>query len=133
MTIGEWLQLDDETLTHKLGEVLTPKNEWKHDYKFVKHTGFRCKKCKSQRGTESCPIPNPITLDWNTGIEYYRAMGPQLVEIYLHRIWERLVENPPDTKFLGCEVIDYEMWKDENAQPKHYLIAAAISMEKSHE
>ena len=154
MTVNEWLALPDDKLGVALAKVLTP-GPWKHDlvlhgsYSF---THWECRKCKQSFKTgqvksanytgstgydwcegatkDPCPVPVPIDInDWNVAMGEYRKRGPQRVDIYLHRLWETLIRIPHEHKFLGCEVMEYDMWKDECAQPKHYLIAAAMCKE----
>lgn len=134
MKTEQWLALGDE-LGVELAKVQAP-GPWKHEP--MKNSGI-CKKCgarpviwcegKPFYDNDSCEPPDPIVIDWNTAMEWYRKAGPQLADIYFERIWEILVERPHEKKFLGCEFMDFEMWKNECAQPKHYLIAAAMSKE----
>lgn len=125
-TAQQWLALPDKDLPVELGRVLTPKEEWKHRWhKYPR--GFRkCTKCEMKHRyckDDSCSVPDPVTIDWNTAIGIYRQLGPQRVDMYLHRIWEVLIEIPISKNYMS-----YEMWKDEDAQPKHYLIAAAMAV-----
>lgn len=121
-TAKSLLALPEEELIRIASEKFVEK-PWEHTPQYI------CRKCgkhtsETRNPTTSCPVPGPIKLDWNTAMELYRKIGPQLVDIYLRRIWEVLIEIPDDGHY-----ITYEMWKDEDAQPRHYIIAAILAQE----
>jgi len=124
-TVKQWLEEKD--LPTELGRVFVPKEEWEHDWFDNLHVP-RCAKCQCDSGSvksqKPCPVPNRIKINWNTAMEAYRDVGPQRADTYLHQVWEMLIESPVDVNYMS-----YEMWKDEESQPKHYLIAAAMAAE----
>ena len=137
-TVEQWFEVPGQDLPVKLAEVLTPETGI-HQYAKIKFSQptigirYRCVRCKEQwdskdlpHGSVPCPVPDPITIDWNTAMEVYRDVGPQRADTYLHQVWEMLIESPVDVNYMS-----YEMWKDEEAQPKHYLRAAAMAAERA--
>ncbi len=139
--VEEWLALDDDELIRELSKM-QPK-PWKHERYTIKHApGFdaeyACIKCGFayspgpdggywEEGPD-CSVPDPLTIDWNTAMETYREIGPQRADTYLHQVWEILIEAPVDVNYMS-----YEMWKDEECQPKHYLSAAAMAAGRKEE
>lgn len=87
-TAEQWLEQDD--LPTELGRVFTPEEEWKHNLNLrgsYDLTHWCCGKCKhnfsmadvasasytpdnydwcKNATKSSCPVPDPITIDWNT-------------------------------------------------------------------
>ncbi len=139
MTANEWLKIPEQDLPVKLAEVLA-KKPWMCGAAMVDEGCCTCPKCgetywkngKFVGSADPCPVPDPIKIEgpeaWNTAMEAYRDVGPQRADTYLHQVWEMLIESPAYVKYMG-----YEMWKDEESQPKHYLIAAAMAVEGKQE
>ena len=149
MTAAEWLQLDDDTLAAELAKVLVP-GPWEHV--FVKDDGdvstCHCVKCggachgpngKCWRGqpvTDTscsfytdgnmrCPIPDPIDItSWGAAMKIYRNTDHSM----------DCMEKLHEVVFEGVSLYDaFSVWLSQDAQPKHFLIAAAMAAEGSKE
>ncbi len=129
MTTKELLALSDDELALELAKVLVP---WKHKdsrYDPVLQHGFYCTKCHKDLSNgviqTHCPVPDPIKLDWNTAIEWFRKTGGAERELY--HIYQRYVTcisgSQNETTFAG--------WLLNIAQPKHLLISAARKMKEN--
>ncbi len=114
MTAKEWLEVPDQDLPVKLAEVLAP-GPWKHDMD-SRRAGV-CHKCK-RLPDGYCPVPDPITIDWNTAMEWFRKVTKD----------EKMLSEVMDTI---TEKGDWSWFWIYHAQPKHYLIAAAMAAEGS--
>ncbi len=141
-TVEQWLNQKD--LPTELGRVFTPKA--KHDwlepaiyYGPSDPLGFvvKCQKCGHvktlQEEIDGCSVPDPITIDQNTA-KYWQSkcnkaiFADSLLDIY------RQTCTADSTDTGGFYVIyKYTTWLRELAQPKHYLIAAVMAMERKEE
>lgn len=108
-------------LAIELGRVFTPE-PWKHCGMNI--VPGICNRCGNKYSpATSCTIPNPIKIDWNTTMEWrdntVKAFGR---DVWLNALREVIAEDEEQTSclFAGCLV---------SAQPKHYLIAAAMVVE----
>lgn len=133
-SVTDWLA--EKNLGVELAKVLTP-GPWKHIN--GGHGGaIRCSKCFAECDESNhdcsyhfhpCLVPDAIDIkDWNMAMETYRRLGPQQVDEYLYEIWQELIQNAASVNYMS-----YEMWKDEESQPKHYLIAAACAAGRTEE
>ena len=118
-TVEQYLAMTDEKLALEAAEVLTP-GPWKHKWAAGGCFTF-CKKCQCNmidKPRESpCTVPDRIKLDWNTAMEWRDKVNPirwfkALVEIWLEETKEEV--------FCERDVLF-------DAQPRHYLIAAAMA------
>ncbi len=136
MTISEWLKLPKAELDIELAKVLTPEHDWHGN-----HYGTVCHKCYDYKGDETtppaCSVPNPIDSDdWNVAMEWFRKFGRtrenQDTIAEIHRdIYDRVhIPNPVHISKIGLSEGSMSWWWKYIAQPKHYLIAAAVSKEK---
>ncbi len=115
-TPEEWLALDDDELGLELAKVFTP-GPWKHRW-HRKPRGFRkCTKCEMRHRDwkdELCPVLDPITIDWNTAMEWRdKVMAGKDSTIFANNLLAVFgggVEGDIDECFAFAE-------------PKHYLIA----------
>ncbi len=153
MTPQEWLAIPEDKLPTALAEVFTPR-PWKHNL-YSRGCGTDidviCQKCdggvhtfvaRYEQGVpgrtvyssdESCPVPDPITIDWNTAMEWRDKMwigrsSLETMDSILRCIVVASVEakawyNAQDDSIISA-------WWIRQAQPKHYLIAAALAAEK---
>lgn len=139
-TVTEWLALSDE-LGKKLAEVLTP-GPWKHYIKPIidPEYSYGCTKCEKKNKsyarlafTADCSVPDPITIDWNTAMEWrdktVRKYGAKEFRRAMSRTVMCQVNTEPKTVHL--QVLFGANWFSVYAQPKHYLIAAAMSKDKN--
>lgn len=136
MTVKEWLALSDYQLAIMLEKVL-PLGPGKHNWQCQPERGshpkaeqqnWLCIKCLYYREKAAryellegpCLVPDPITIDWNTTMEWFRksheCLG-QLREIYFI-VCQEAVNRPT-----------FPWWVLYEAQPEHYLIAAAMAEE----
>ncbi len=124
-TPEQWLGLGDE-FGVELAKVLTP-GPYSHA---IGHYGeWICVKCRTTFPSDeniprTCPVPDPITIDWNMAMKWRDKTGYLDFEYWLNEVWK------PLTDFDDCFYDSYDLWKDTKAQPKHYLIAAAMAAEK---
>ena len=136
----QWLALGDD-LGVELGRVFTP-GPWKHDLVIggdsFEH--YRCTRCHASilqkhiqvateeyywapghKGTRitggDCSDTNRITIDWNTAMEWFRNVTKD--EKMLSEVMNAVAEKK-----------DWSWWWIYHAQPKHYLIAAAMAVER---
>lgn len=134
MRIAEqWLALGDD-LPLELAKVLTPKEEWKHDFPetrdlyrpFIINAYGPCRKCRRHRMYEftKCHLPDPIIIAWHMAIGWFRKYPVVVTRegTPLDKIWAI-------TQTGQC----LDEWLMYHAQPKHYLIAAAMAAEGSTE
>ena len=128
----EYLAMDDKTFAVEIAKKLTP-GPWKHDPEPDASARFICTRCNKNledyiyravpgavefNDLNDCPIPDPIILDPNTAkiwqgkyeaSKYYSAMRDIHSEI-------------------DCDG-SFDVWLLFDAQPRHYLLAAAIVLE----
>jgi len=121
-TVEQWLKEKD--LPTELGRVFTPEEEWEHDWFDNLHVP-RCAKCQCDSGSvksqKPCSVPGPIKVDWNTAMKWYRPHSKLWTYIQcLENIW----------RFLSHGDGDFTFWQEHEAQPKHFLIVAAMAAER---
>ena len=115
-TAKEWLAFGDE-LAVKLAEVFMP-GPWKHNGANV--VNGVCDKCgKSYLRAASCPVPDPIVIDWNTAMEWKDRSNMVLFIETMDKVAR--AAGPNDSLY------DSALWTMCFARPKHYLIAAALA------
>ncbi len=117
----------------ELAKVLTPGDEWKHDL-LPEHPSAGmvscCSKCREVSPIcGPCPVPDPITIDWNTAMEY-RDIGQKIVD-NLYDVFLSL--KTEDFRHVQHRILGFETWFKFAVQPKHYLIAAALAAERKEE
>ena len=114
MTPEQWLKIPEQDLPVKLAEVLIEK-PWKH--RWINTGGIEhCKICREMwsRKAKVAECVYSIKIDWNTAMEWFRKTLPR--KTILRQI-------------CGPEWVDPITWMLAEAQPKHYLIAAARAVE----
>lgn len=121
-TAEQWLK--QKNLSIELAKVFTPEGEWKHDFHQYEiedqHVVGPCKKCKAsypQKLNSTCPIPDPIKLDWNTAKKWEAHMFDTQPFEY-RRTLQSLYQDHPT---MWQIILDRD--------PKKRLIAAAMAME----
>lgn len=141
MTAQEWLQRydqDKDKFAIELAKVLTPE-PWKHEWGVGGCFTF-CRKCQVNmidKPRESpCLIPNPIDInDWNVAMEW----RGKIIDKYGCKVWSdaqttiaNITHPLPSLAEIdaGLEVVKAKAFYSDYAQPKHYLIAAAMAKEK---
>ena len=108
-TAQQWLALDDDELIRELSKMQP--GPWKHDVEEIRRGSMptplkKCRKCGAFYPIRhsSCPVPDPITIDWNTAMEWQRKYRPDYAifrdiymamhksaepwHIYLHTVWK---------------------------------------------
>ena len=99
---------------------LIVKGPWKHDWKTCILTW--CRKCQGSMididRDSSCPIPDPIALDWNLAKAKQAGYDDKIFEEALFQIWKTTVDKG-----------NYYLWHLCTAQPHHYILAAVIAGE----
>lgn len=133
METKQWLLLDDDTLGTELAKALVD-GPWEHDLEegFWDGEGtmsrsYRCRKCKllvsdmvEGKNTE-CSVPNRIDItSWDTAMEYKGANTQ--IHKHLYTIYY-------DSNTGISNATKFARWLTNAAQPKHYLIAAAMAKE----
>lgn len=126
-TAPDWLAIPEDELGVKLAKVLN-KKPWEHDW-FDNLRVPKCSKCgcdaDSKTRTTFCSVPDRIKLDWKTAMEW----RDKTVEICGEDVFWCELEN----------VIYQDKYEDSDvamvtvAQPKHYLIAAAMVVGRKEE
>ncbi len=133
MTPEQWLQLTDDKLALELVRVLTP-GPWKHDAEIDRYGFGDCRKCSDRlgqkRSPEHCPVPDPITIDWNTAMEWRDKVQDGYLQLAMIEVWNCTQE--PKRVAGKCED-GLVRWLTNLTQPKHYLIAAALVAERNEE
>ncbi len=126
-TPEQWLACGDD-LPLELAKVLAPK-PWKHSHVIDDDEKY-CGKCGFSDSQQQpyCSVPDPIKIDWNTAMKWRdeaccTATGLELVYQAMVDICE---EEPID--YLTDDN-GFDMWLFKIAQPKHYLIVAAMAAE----
>lgn len=133
-TAQDWLAIPEQDLPTELAKAVTP-GPWKHK----RGERGKCLKCGRHVSTVAvyepvgCNVPDRIKIDWNTA-KYWQLkcnkaiFADRLLDIYR----ETCTADSIDTG--GFYVIyKYTTWLRELAQPKHYLIAAAMAAERKEE
>ncbi len=116
-TAEEWLAIPEDKLGVELAKLRTP-GPWKHST--PNRSGGRCYKCgtitddwDSAIEGSGCPVPDAINInDWNVAMEWFRQHNPSRTIL---------------RQVCGPHPIDCITWFLAIAQPKHYLIAAAMA------
>ncbi|KKN77612.1 hypothetical protein LCGC14_0358870 [marine sediment metagenome] len=105
---------------------LLDKGPWKHKWKHQEYNRFGCQKCggieiwrdNKRIRKHSCPVPDPIALDWNLAMKMRdEVIGRAKVgTVKYHKAMMKLspYQDQANTGFWG---IIY-------AQPHHYILAA---------
>ena len=134
-TAEQWLKEKD--LPTELGRVLVPEEEWKHDVKPITSQHVKCKKCRKMicvkgrkwdlPNNQPCSVPNRITIDQNTAKYWQGKCDPDVFCPMLFKVWKCT----PLAKAQLAQAMHFWAWRD--AQPKHYLIAAAMATERKEE
>ena len=123
-TPEQWLACGDD-LPLELAKVLAPK-PWKHSHVIDDDEKY-CGKCGFSDSQQQpyCSVPDPIKIDWNTAMEWRDKVPLDSLPLFLEAmesLWRA-------EKIVVC----FEDWAVCRAQPKHYLIAAAMAGERSKE
>ncbi len=129
-TAEQWLALDD--LPTELARVLTP-GPYSHA---IGHYGqWICVKCRTsfpddKNIPKTCPVPDPITIDWNTA-KYWQGKCEQ--EAYIQAAITVYEELYPDKLSLRKRVYCWlaSLCKPEDA--KLVLVIAAMAAERKEE
>lgn len=137
-TVEQWLAIPDNKLPVELAKVLAP-GPWNHERERNSGHRIECVKCNAKCATgtwacsicethcplffDPCPVPDPITIDWNTAMEHMRKCER---DKFLFAMWK--VSNLyPDRDGRREKMLGYCVFI---AQPKYYLIAATLSKDK---
>ena len=127
-TAEQWLALDD--LPTELAKSLTLNRKSAHrmyarKFKTDTETVWCCHKCENEWSTnqegEPCSVPDPITIDWNTAMEWRDKVHAIRFDDAMYVIYRAASH---------ASVWRYSDWLRRHAQPKHYLIAAAMAVER---
>lgn len=117
-TAAEWQAIPEDKCGVALAKVLTsrhgPFERWEHE---IKAGSSLCQKCGERNSDDPCSIPDPIDInDWNVAMEWKNKVNliswfSALVDVWFAKTNTEL--------FSEREVLF-------DAQPRHYLIAAAL-------
>ncbi len=125
-TTQDWLALPEDKLGRALGEALTP-GPWKHDL-LPEHPTIGMPSCCSKCREVSpicgpCPAPDPIDIkDWNVAMAWRDKADKTNFLSALELVWDNIRPG----YFSWCNVAM-------DSQPEHYLIAAALAVERKEE
>ncbi len=125
-TPEEWLALGDK-LEIELGKMLTP-GPWKHS---LGRRGSICNRCHNPKfgrinGKKTllhCTVPDPITIDWNTAKLIQGRFSAEKFDLSFSKV---II-----AAFRGNTVNQYTHYAIHRASARHYLIAAAMTAERS--
>ena len=121
ITVEQWLAYGDD-LGVKLAEVLTPKPR---EHKWINTGGVEhCKMCRtmwSKKKHDSACARDPITIDWNTA-KYWQKQSNAIA-------WEHSMFAMFQIEMRGIIADLFSTWMRYQAQPGHYLRAAAMAAE----
>ena len=128
-TVQQWLDLPEDERALEFAEVLTP-GPRKH--KWEKCVCTNCGKPDSSvmdkvQGIcfdKACSVPDPITIDWNTAMEWFRKQDRSCSWDAMWRIFK-------ESDY--ARAISMSSWLLHIAEPKYYLIAAAMAMGRKEE
>ncbi|KKL22213.1 hypothetical protein LCGC14_2437650, partial [marine sediment metagenome] len=125
-TAGEWLALGDE-LGPELAKMFTPE-PWEHSWA-SNPNHRRCSRCKGECNLiatpQFCSTPDPIdTKDWNVAMEWRDKVHAIRWDDAMYVIYRAASH---------ASVWRYSDWLRRHAQPKHFLIAAAMAAGRSKE
>lgn len=130
MTVIEWLSLDDNLLGVELGKILTP-GPWKHNVEPISSQHVKCNKCRKTicvtgqkwdfPNSQPCPIPDAIDInDWGLAKAEQAKCDGQAFYDTLRTVIAAEGEVGENAIYMGYWIVTH-------AQPKHYLIAAALA------
>ena len=147
LTAADYLTLPEDEQALAISRALTLKS-WKHDIVEDLRVkggmyGLLCVKCDGNvgkvtsehqkgvpgrtiyKGETDCPVPNAIDIkDLNVAMEWFRKTDGAEKELY--HIWQRY-----DICLVGSRsTTTFAQWLLNTAQPKHYMIAAALAAGK---
>ena len=140
-TVEEWLAYGDD-LPLKLAEVFTL-GPHSHDFYGGKdEPSEKCLKCNLDEDTVECfcSVPDPITIDWSTAMKWFRngcddhpeEVMEAVVSVFLHGIDDGCGNADRAVSFGKRKLeVDAIAWFVFYAQPKDYLRAAAMAVERS--
>ena len=141
-------EMTDKELEAWLGEVLQPEPSkhkvYARKFKTDKDTVWCCHKCNVESACCSnmegmaCGIPDPIPLDdWNVAMKW-RDWAGQLKHSHhrtgqdvFYRTLKSICHEVSPIANSCMHMSHYAWWLANEAQPRHYLIAAAKLKEKS--
>ena len=138
--VEQWLAYGDD-LPVKLAEVVTP-GPWKHEVEEIRRGAVptplkKCRKCGQCYPTRhsSCPVRDPIKLDWNTAMKWrdwcVKKYGATKLREAMSKVAMYQTSTEPATTHL--QILFGANWFSVYAQPKDCLIAAAMAAERSKE
>ncbi len=115
-----------------------PEEEWKHEVVDNPSGANFCAKCKllcfsGNRHINSCPVPDPITIDQNTA-KYWQ--GKCDIEKFYRALWlvyEEECEHMPDEHEGHWVSHLFERWVVYVVDARKWLIAVAIAAERKEE
>ncbi len=138
-TAQQWLTLGDD-LAVELAKVFTP-GPRKHDFPemrdlyrpFIINAYGPCRKCRRHRMDEftNCHLPDRIKIDWNTAMEWFRKVPLLNIINILAEVSNAAIDDVED--WQADEQGEVNLWFLIYAQPKHYLIAAAMAAGRGEE
>ena len=126
-TLEQWLALLDDELCIEAAKLLSPK-PWKHTEPSYRrqYPNKICQKCgrkftyhidASEFHRTTCPIPDPIALDWNTAIQLFKDTAGSVQSLY--EVYIR----------IGGGFVRTVTWIKAYAKPEHFIVAACIAKE----
>ena len=133
-TPEQWLALDD--LPTELAKALTP-GPWKHGWVLHQdpvNNWSKCSKCDAtMTGVGNnlvlpCPVPDPIKIDWNTAMKWFRKAPKTDGTIkIMHKVYRWATG--------GRATLDLTVlaWLLEQADAKMLLIIAAMAADRKEE
>ncbi len=134
-TIKQWLAYGDK-LSVELAKVFTPK-PWKHDIMGARLNtdGYAwCKKCKLWIYFEcdkpkSCSVPDPITIDWNTAMEWRNKtigdLSLQQLTVYNALYQTHFCDTKENRLIAGAWFSSYLV------TPRHWFILIALMIQEN--
>lgn len=130
-TAAERLAIPEDKLGAELAEVLTP-GPWEHDWAVGGCFTF-CKKCQCNMidnpRHSPCPVPDPIDINnWNVAMEWRDWITCKITPSAADEIFSEISKIENKCFVYGAEPTKWWLW---NAQPRHYLIAAALAAGKN--
>ena len=104
---------------------------WKHDFYNTHDKGHPIVKCyncdcefRGEGYEQSCPIPDPIALDWNLAMKMRDECQHMKFIVAMNKVFIRVAE-------IGKHPcgLNYGAWITTDAQPHHYILAAIMAGE----
>ncbi len=132
-TAAEYLALPDDKLGVAVAERLS-KKPWKHESFWHFSGKYRCRKCDLEHEYDTihrsgCSVPDAIDIkDFNVAMEWIRKSGRTQGRL---RTWHALCHVSKIVLRKSRPII--WQWAIFHAEPKHYLIAAALAAEGAKE